>query len=190
MSDRLARAVSVTIRTASEVDLLALTEIDVAFTTRRVLSLERSGTAPEPTFEFRWRATAPSEQLYDRLTEEGMGQALTKADLFLVADVDGELAGYLMVVLPDWTDAGEITDLAVHRPLRRTGVGRYLVAAAAAWARERGLRALWVEPRADNAGAIEFYLTRSFRISGFNDRMYSNHDDARPTILMYLDTQP
>jgi hypothetical protein len=43
-----------------------------------------------------------------------------------------------------------------------------------------------VEPRADYAGAIEFYLSFGFRISGFNDRMHSNQDDVPPTIFMYL----
>ncbi len=55
------------------------------------------------------------------------------------------------------------------------------------WARERSLRALWVEPRADNAEAIGFYLSLGFRMSGFNDRLYSNrdHEDGRPTLYMH-----
>lgn len=186
---RLVRTVPVNVRTACEADLTTLAAIDVVFTTRRLLSVERSGTTVEPTFSFRWRDIAPREHRYDELTEKGLRQILTRADLFLVAEVGEELAGYLMVVLPDWTDAGEITDLAVHRPLRGRGVGGSLVEAATAWAREHSLRSLWVEPRADNANAIEFYWTLGFRISGFNDRMYSNRDDERPTIFMYLEVQ-
>ncbi len=186
----LKRAMGVTVRPASDADLAMLAVIDVTVATGRILSLERSGTAPELTFGLRWRAAAPGEESYDDLTAEGFRKALAKTDLFLLADVDGERAGYLMVVLPHYTDAGEITDLAVHRALRRRGVGRCLVEAATAWARERNLRALWVEPRADNASAIEFYLSLGFRISGFNDRMYSNQDDERPTIFMHLDTLP
>jgi ribosomal protein S18 acetylase RimI-like enzyme len=55
------------------------------------------------------------------------------------------------------------------------------------WARERGLRSLWVEPRSDNAEAIEFYVAQGFRLSGFNDRMYSNadHVDGRLTLFMH-----
>lgn len=186
--DSLTPSMAVTVRPASEADLATLAAIDIGFAKGRCLSLERSGTAPELTFGFRWRASAPREELYDELTVAGLAGALTRTDLFLLADVDGECAGYLMVMLPGYTDAGEITDLAVHRPLRRRGVARSLVEAAAAWAREHALRALWVEPRADNADAVEFYLSRGFRISGFNDRMYSNQDDELPTVFMYLET--
>ena len=54
-------------------------------------------------------------------------------------------------------------------------------------ARSRGLRALWVEPRTDIAESIVFYLSLGFRLSGFNDRMYSNrdHEDGRVILLMY-----
>ena len=179
----------VTVRPAGETDLAVLSAIDVSYDTGPRLSLVRSGTAPELTFDFRWRAAPPREELYAELTVDGLRNALATTDLFLVADVDGACAGYLMVMLPHFTDAGEITDLAVHRPLRRHGAGRYLVEAAAAWAGDRGLRALWVEPRADNASAIGFYLSLGFRISGFNDSMYSNHDHERPTVFMYLETR-
>ena len=67
--------------------------------------------------------------------------------------------------------------------------GRALVRAASVWARERRYRALWVEPRADNHAAISFYVSLGFRVSGFNDRMYSNHDHeaGKPTVYMNLE---
>jgi hypothetical protein len=48
-----------------------------------------------------------------------------------------------------------------------------------------------VEPRSDNADAIEFYVAQGFRITGFNDRMYSNADDAhgRLTLFMHLELE-
>ena len=178
---------SVTVRPATERDLAKLAGLDYTYPTGRLLSLQRSGDAPELTFSFRWREAKPSEALYGDYTVESLRRALTRADLFIVAELDRHLAGLLMVLLPTYTDAGEITDFAVHRPLRRRGVGRALVDAAADWAKERKLRALWVEPRADNAEAIEFYLSLGFRISGFNDRMYSNSDDedGHPTFYLY-----
>ncbi len=177
------------VRAATEADISALMELDATYTIgRRLLALTRSGTQPELTFSFEWRQGTPSPAVYDEYTPEGLRRALTEAtDLFLVAEAEAQIAGLLMVVLPRWTDAGEITDLVVHRPLRRSGVGQALVDAAAAWARERRLRALWVEPAADNDGAIEFYLSLGFRISGFNDRWSSNDTDVRPTIYMHLD---
>ena len=180
---------AVTVRPATLADLPPLAQIDTTYATRRLLSLERSGAAPELTFELRWRATKLYEGLYADLSVDGLATALNRTDLFLVAIVDGECAGYLMVMLPEYTDAGEITDLAVHRSLRGRGVGSALVDATVAWAREQRLRALWVEPGAEMASAVDFYLSMGFRISGFNDRMYSNDDDKRPTIFMYLEVE-
>ena len=98
----------------------------------------------------------------------------------MVAEADGVAVGLLMVIVPGWTDAAEIADLAVDRGVRRLGAGTALVEAAAGWACERGLRALWVEPRADNAEAIEFYLRTGFRVSGLNTewKIVYMHRDA------------
>src|SRR6266516_3217888 len=149
----------VTVRPASEADLSALTRLDLTYPTDRVLALDR------------------------------LRQALSTTDLALVAEVDGEVAGLLILVVPEWTDAAEITDLAIDIAFRRLGAGRVLVEAAADWARGRGYRALWVEPRADNHAAISFYVSLGFRVSGFNDRLYSNadHEDGKPTVYMHLE---
>ena len=174
-------------RDATTADFESLTKLDLMYTVGdRYLALERSGTEQEPTFSLAWQRGSAQERTYDELTEEGLRRALTEVtDLFLVAELEGRPAGYLMMIVPRWTDAGEITDLVVDRPARRRRAGQALVDAAAAWGRKRGLRALWVEPRADNDGAIAFYLSLGFRISGVNDRWTSNAD-GEATIYMYL----
>jgi len=181
----------ITVRPAGEADFTALTQLDLSYTAgERFLALERSGSAPELTFALRWQTGEPRERIYAELTEEALRRALTGgADLFLVAELDGTIAGYLMVVLPRWTDAGEVTDFAVHRPARRHGVGRALLESAVVWARERNLRALWVEPQGETREGIEFYLRLGFRVAGINDRWASNRDDepGRQTVYMYLD---
>ena len=179
----------VTIRPTTEADLPALTRLDLTYPTDRVLALERSGDPPEHTFSLRWRNRVPAPMaVYATYTLAGLREALERTDLFLVAEVDGEVAGLLMIIVPSWTDAAEITDLAVDIAFRRLGTGRALVDAGVIWARQRRHRALWVEPRADNHAAISFYTALGFRLSGFNDRLYSNtdHEDGRATVYMHL----
>lgn len=182
----------VTIRDATAADFEALTRLDLTYTVGgRYLALERSGTEPELTYSLRWRDGTGRETPYDTLTVDGLRDALEKhTDPFLVAALDGAIAGYLMIIKPRFTDAAEITDLAVGRPARRSGVGRALVDAAVAWARERDLRSLWVEPRGEAGGTIDFYLQLGFRISGLNDRWNTNTADTEPgqhTVYMYLE---
>ncbi len=180
----------VTVRTAGETDLSALTRLDLTYPTDRILALERSGEPPEHKFALRWRNRVPAPMaVYATYTIDRLREALSGADVFLVADVDGEVAGLLILNVPEWTDAAEITDLAVDIAFRRVGAGRALVDAAADWTRGSGLRALWVEPRADNHAAISFYVSLGFRLSGFNDRLYSNtdHEDGKPTVYLHLE---
>ena len=177
----------VTVRSAAEADLPALTRLDLTYPTDRVLALERSGEPPEHTFALRSRNRVPAPMaLYATYTTDRLREALSQANVFLVAEVDGDVAGLLMVIVPEWTDAAEITDLAIDIAFRRLGAGRALVEAAAAWAAERGRRALWVEPRADNHAAISFYISLGFRLSGFNDRLYSNADHERGKLTVYM----
>ena len=180
---------TVTVRPATEGDLTGLAKMDLTYPTGQLLSLERSGAPPELSFKLRWRDAPSGEAVYEEYTEDGLRRALGHTELFLMGEVDVQPTGLLMIVLAGYTDAGEITDLAVHRPFRRRGVGRTLVQASADWARQRGLRALWVEPRAGNAEAIGFYMSLGFRMSGFNDRLYANsdHEAGRPTLYFYLE---
>jgi len=182
--------VAVLVRPITEGDLSALTRLDLTYPTDRYLALERSGEPPEHTFGLRWRNRVPAPMaVYATYTANGLREALLRADLLLVTEVDQEPVGLLIIIVPAWTDAGEITDLAVDIAFRRLGAGRALVDAAATWAREKHRRSLWVEPRADNHAAISFYTSLGFRISGFNDRLYSDQDDAdgKPTIYMHLE---
>ncbi len=184
------------VRLATEADFDSLTKLDLTYTVGdRYLELRRSGSEQEPTFSLRWRTGAAREAVYDTLTVDGLHQTLKKhTDAFFVATLgsaaDAAIAGYLMIVKPRFTDAAEITDVAVDRPSRRSGAGRALIEAAVAWARERELRALWVEPQGEAGGTIDFYLKLGFRISGTNDRWYTNTDDTEAgeqTIYMYLE---
>ena len=180
---------AIVVRPAVAGDLHGLTRLDLTYPTDRHLALERSGDPPEHTFTLRWRNRVPAPMaVYATYTTDGLSQALSRADLFLVVEVDQELAGLVIVVVPAWTDAAEITDLAVDIAFRRLGAGRDLVDATVEWARAKHHRSLWAEPRADNHAAISFYTSLGFRISGFNDRLYSNadHEDGRPTLYMHL----
>jgi GNAT superfamily N-acetyltransferase len=181
--------VPITIRPATEDDFEALSGLDLSYPTSKYLRVERSGNPPEHTFELRWAERQTSDTVYNAYPVDRLLAAESKLDLFLVAESDGAPVGLLMIILPSWTNSAEITDFAVDRPLRGQGVGRALLEAAIAWARQRNRIALWVEPRADDAPAIEFYLQMGFRLSGFNDHLYSNADDepGQQTLYMHLE---
>ena len=83
------------------------------------------------------------------------------AQIALVAEVDGEVVGWVHVVESTSLQSGtlvEIRGLVVAASARRTGVGRALVAAAEAWSRDRGHEILRVRTDVRRDDARAFYL--------------------------------
>lgn len=88
----------------------------------------------------------------------------------LVADVDGNIAGHVMIlnrVQSDDLDDGNlefglIADLLVRKEYRGTGLGRELMAAAETFAKENDVRWLRISVMAQNAAARKLYASTGF----------------------------
>ena len=88
----------------------------------------------------------------------------------LVADVDGEIAGYVTMlnrVQSDDLDDGNlefglIADLLVRKAYRGTGLGRELMAAAESVAKEHDVRWLRISVMSENAAARKLYASSGF----------------------------
>jgi ribosomal protein S18 acetylase RimI-like enzyme len=101
-----------------------------------------------------------------------------RGECFLVADQDGEVRGYLDMIVQAWHATGWLNNLVVGKRYRRQGIGGALLKAAIEWAREQGLRQLMLETQTKNYPAICFYQRHGFVFCGFNDHYYTNQDIA------------
>jgi ribosomal protein S18 acetylase RimI-like enzyme len=61
------------------------------------------------------------------------------------------------------SERGHVADLAVKEDARRMGIGRALMRAGEAWARERGLPVLSLDMWSTNQGALAFYERLGYR---------------------------
>ncbi len=102
---------------------------------------------------------------------------------FLAAEIDGEVRGYLDLIILPWQRTGLIANLAVERDYRRRGVGTALMIEARKWARKQGLRAIQAEVTTKNYPALCFYQKLGFQFCGYNDSYYANQDIALFFIL-------
>lgn len=137
-----------TIRPAAQADLAAIH--------RLVAELAAAHVSVDPA---RYTALATAWGEYER--------ALTTVEalrplLWLVAESDGQISGYLMaehVEADDLVWSPEhvcIHDVLVDREARNSGAARTLIEAAAAWARGRGVRQLrlFTDDRNETARAV------------------------------------
>ncbi len=99
------------------------------------------------------------------------------AAAIFVAEVNGELAGFVIVVerktplVPILVPRrfALIDTLCVREDLRRCGIGQALMAEAEDWARERGISAVELNVYEFNATALHFYENLGY--SGISRRM-------------------
>lgn len=75
-------------------------------------------------------------------------------------------------------DEAEILTLAVAPLVRRNGVGRALVEAAASVAAARGADSLFLEVASDNAAALALYAASAFEPAGLRRGYYAGGADA------------
>ena len=103
---------------------------------------------------------------------ESLELMLTEQASALVALEDGRFLGYvgMMCVL----DEGQIINVAVHPDARRRGVGRSLMQAAEAYAKERGIVFLSLEVRESNIAARSMYSSLGWEEQGIRKGFYSH----------------
>ncbi len=96
----------------------------------------------------------------------------------------GRAAGFLVGRLA--ADEAEILNLAVAPSYRRRGIGRRLVAEALAVARGRGAGKCWLEVRAANRAARDFYHTLGFTENSRRRGYYRDPEDDAVVCLRFL----
>jgi ribosomal protein S18 acetylase RimI-like enzyme len=144
---------------------------DLAALARLWRALLEQHAALEPAFELREGEGAAREAALERALERMLGDP--DAVLLVHEDPGAALAGYLSARverapgLVAERARAEIHELAVAPERRREGVGRALVAAALAWAAQRGVARAEVRVAVRNADGQAFW--RALGFAGFVD---------------------
>jgi ribosomal protein S18 acetylase RimI-like enzyme len=148
-------AIAAPVRRAGPADLDALVEL--------WLEVARHHQDLDPYFVLRPDARGEARRLLARELDDPDAAAWVAGDPprgFCIARIDRAPPVH------EETERAEITDLGVRPAARRGGLGRALVEAADAWARERGVGRMEVRVAARNAEGQAFW-----RALGFGDFM-------------------
>ncbi len=166
------------VRPATLADLNACLSLDHDIITDHVWQMKVHEVESQVSVTFhtvrlprRMRVTYPRD--VEQLVEDWQ-----RGEGFLVAEVDGEVRGYVDVIAQPWQGMGWVANLTVDRGYRRRGIGRTLMRDASQWAREQGLQQVLVEATTKNHPALCFYQKLGFKFCGFNDHYYTNQDIA------------
>jgi len=115
----------------------------------------------------------------DRLSRRSFRRLLARPTAALmVAEADGRLAGYVLVLYPPRSTLARLYSIAVAPHSGRRGVGTQLLAAAERAARRRGRRAMRLEVHEHNSRAIARYEKSGYRPFGRHRRYYDDGGDA------------
>jgi ribosomal protein S18 acetylase RimI-like enzyme len=98
--------------------------------------------------------------------------------MLIVAEAAGELAGCALVLSRRRSKLARLYSIAVATEFRRRGLARSLLAAAEEQATRHGRRAMRIEVREDNAGAIKLYEKSDYRLFGRHRGYYDDRCDA------------
>jgi [ribosomal protein S18]-alanine N-acetyltransferase len=113
------------------------------------------------------------------ISRRAFRQFITSArSALIVAEVDGKVAGCVLVNYRQGSRRGRVYSISVGRDFQRRGIARQLMAAAERDARRRGCGFMRLEVRADDAGAIALYESSGYVRFGRRPRYYDNRIDA------------
>jgi len=108
---------------------------------------------------------------------------------FIARADDGEAVGFLIGRVPlDPEGVAEIFNIGILPQIRRRGIGNALLTEFLEVCRTRRISEVWLEARASNHQAINFYRSNGFEVNGTRPNFYENPtEDAQ---LMTLTLTP
>lgn len=130
---------------------------------------------------------APEDVREMRFPDENYGFDQMRDSVFLGAYENDQCVG-LAILQPGFFKYMYLYDLKVCGAQRGQGIGKMLIQAAGAVARESGYRGLYTQGQDDNPGACLFYLSAGFEIGGLDTHVYrGTAQEGKADVLFYRD---
>lgn len=169
-----------------------LAPIASGYETNRVFQLSRQETAQGIQWSLMEREL---ERTVYKVYDDGRGTSWLESYSdagppeslhFLGAERSGRIEGLATWTISSWNASLWLVDIRVRAECRGRGMGSALMDELVALCRKHGLRGIFVETQVQNYPAVCFYRRHGFKVAGFNDHLYTNHDVADQDVALYL----
>ncbi len=147
-------------------DQAAIAALDTGFSTTTIYQVQQTELSMYLSLV---ELASPFEKRYD-LAEAC--EHLPQHDWVLVAEDQGQLVGLAALEYQQWNRRAVLEHCYVERRYRGQGLGRQLLTAAIAAARQLSARCVWLETQTTNPAAIKFYRTVGFGWCGIDLQLY------------------
>jgi ribosomal protein S18 acetylase RimI-like enzyme len=130
----------------------------------------------------------PYVKTYDHLDAETIERyrRVVRGGWSFCASESGRMVGVLIAEAQMWNSSLWVWEFHVLETYRRQGIGRRMMDAAAAKAREAGLRTIVCETQNTNAPGIRAYRGLGFHVEGIDISYYTNQDYPDGEVAVFM----
>jgi len=172
------KPITVTFRSAMPSDYQLCTHLDHSISTDYVWQMILDSHEDQQGVMFRVARLPRSMKVVYPRSDTVLLASWQTHSIFLVAEWEKEVIGYVNIRLEEALYAAWIADLVVDSGYRLQGIGTGLLNAARQWAVEHDLRRMIVETQTKNYPGIRFLQKRGLTFCGYNELFYPNQDIA------------
>ncbi len=177
------------IRPLSSIDAALLERLITGYTSTTMYRVTRDETPDTIRFELWLTALEdPFVKRYPPLnsTELQRYRDLATAGQAFGAFEDETCVGLALCEPQRWNSSLSIREFHIAPECQRRGIGRALMAAVEAHARDEGLRRLVCETQTTNVPAIRFYRALGFTVDAVDVSLYTNDDIEGGEVAVFL----
>ncbi len=179
----------VVIRPLSSIDASLLERLITGYTSSEMYRVTREET-PD-TVSFALRLTVLEQPFVKRYSPVNATELQRYSDLAAVGHAfgafDGESCVGIAICEPQrWNNGLTVWEFHITPECRGEGVGRALMSAVEAHARDEGMRCLVCETQTSNVPAIRFYRALGFTIDAVDLSLYSNNDMEQGEVAVFM----
>ena len=168
----------VQIRPAVSSDITELLELDHGYSTDHVWQMGYKQDKDRVSINFQEvRLPRPMRVRYPR-DPEALIDLWTEKSVVLVAETEGEITGYAVLIEGPSPGSQWVSDLVVDLRFRQQGQGANLLKVACQWTQERGFRRIFLEMQSKNYPGVQLARKVGMRFSGYSDSYYPDDDIA------------